>query len=95
MCSPALLSLPHLTLGQSWVRTLSHRWEDRAPPCDLPTAYITSRASIGECVPPHAAQEPNNRHLSKQLGPSVPAYPRVCCASLLHQHRLTSFTLQR
>jgi hypothetical protein len=25
------------------------------PPCDLPTVYITSRASVGECVPPHAA----------------------------------------
>jgi hypothetical protein len=85
MCSPALLRLPHPTLGQSWVRTLSHRREDRAPPCDLPTSYITSRASIGECVPPHAAQEPNNRHLSKQLGPSVPAYrasaPRHCCTN--------------
>jgi hypothetical protein len=69
----------------NWVRILSHRREDRAPPCDLPTSYITSRASIGECAPPHAAQEPNNRDLSKQLGPSVPAYlacgPRHCCTS--------------
>jgi hypothetical protein len=24
-------------------------------PCDLTTVYITSRASAGECVPPHAA----------------------------------------
>jgi hypothetical protein len=30
-------------------------------PCDLPTAYITSRESDGECASPHAAsQEPNS-----------------------------------
>jgi hypothetical protein len=95
MRSPALLPLPHLTLGQSWARILSNRREDRAPSYDLPTSYITSRASVGECLPPHAAQEPNNRHLSKQLGPSVPAYRASASASLLHQHRLASFTLQR
>jgi hypothetical protein len=61
----------------NWVRILSHRREDRAPPCDLPTSYITSRASIGECAPPHAAQEPNNRDLSKQLGPACQRTSRV------------------
>jgi hypothetical protein len=75
---------------------LSHRRrEDRAPPCDLPTAYITSRASIGECASPYA--EPNNRHL-QAVGAQRASVPRVWSASLLHQHRRmqgASFTLQR
>jgi hypothetical protein len=32
----------------------SRRREDRTPPCHLPTSYITSRASVGECASPLA-----------------------------------------
>jgi hypothetical protein len=65
------------------------------PPCDLPTSYITSRASIGECVPSHAAQEPQQPISLHAVGAQRASVPRECSASLLHQHRLASFTLQR
>jgi hypothetical protein len=89
MRSPALLPHPHPTLGQLGSNLIFPPGEDRAPPCDLPTSYITSRASIGECAPPHAAQEPNNRDLSKAVGAQRASVPRVWSASLLHQHRRT------
>jgi hypothetical protein len=47
--------LPTLANLLSWVRP-SRRREDRAPPCHLPTVYITSRASDGECSPRKVVQ---------------------------------------
>jgi hypothetical protein len=62
----------------------SHRQEDRAPPCDLPTVYITSRASTGECVPPHAAP-------AKIVNPNPPARSHPTCQSRTARvHRVTA-----
>jgi hypothetical protein len=53
---------------------LSRRQENRAPPCDLPTVYITSRASAGEWC--HAARSPK---------PSSPAARSLAvCQSTYH-----------
>jgi hypothetical protein len=74
-CPPTTLSHPHPTLADLT------RWTG-GPSCDLPTVYITSRASAGECVPPHAAPA-----TIVTLAQRASHVPRVCTASLLHQHR--------
>jgi hypothetical protein len=52
---PASLSYPHATVGQTLIGRPHCTARRVHQPCDPPTTHITSRASAGECVPPHAA----------------------------------------
>jgi hypothetical protein len=70
---------------RSWVSILfarSRRREDRAPPCDLTTASITSRTSSGECaLPPRCTSKISPNH-PRQAPPRAMyrvCAPRHCC----------------
>jgi hypothetical protein len=53
------------------------REEDRTPPCHLPTSYITSRASVGECasLPRNASHDPSIPNSPRGPLPSQRASP--------------------
>jgi hypothetical protein len=76
----------HAGLGSS-LNQPSRRREDRAPPCHLPTTYITSRASAGECsprkvvltlIPPalsqHSEPEPRTARVLRVTAAPAPSY---------------------
>jgi hypothetical protein len=51
---PTQLPRPLSSMAICTVFLIPHPRGGRTPPCHLPTSYITSRASVGECASPLA-----------------------------------------